>query len=250
MENKIDISAVKKDESKKKTCFIITPIGQEQSEIRRHIDGVIDEVINPVLLELGFDSPVVSHREYTTELIVKSIISKIVNSDLVIANLTTLNANVMYELALRHAIGKPVICIAENGTYLPFDTNDARTIFYSNDMKGAFELKEMLKKFVEKIDYTQEVFDNPITNAVTAIKIENMLFKDKPSESDKFSYLLDRLEKIENSITKSTKQSNTEEVYYKLWRSLFNDKLSSDYYTFDKNIKEIIKIELENDKDN
>ena len=32
-------------DTKKKRCFVITPIGDEKSEIRRHIDGIIDEAI-------------------------------------------------------------------------------------------------------------------------------------------------------------------------------------------------------------
>lgn len=195
-----------------RTCFIITPIGQENSDIRRHIDGVIDEVICPVLIELNYDIPIVSHREYSTGLIVKSIVRKIVDSDLVIANLTSLNANVMYELSLRHAIGKPVICIAEKGTKLPFDTNEVRTIFYSNDIQGAYELKGFIKKFIESIDYNNAVFENPITNSINAIKIENELLKGNNTiETDKFSYLLEKVENIENTL-RSSRKSIVEEM--------------------------------------
>lgn len=197
----------------KRTCFIITPIGQENSDIRRHIDGVIDEVICPVLLELNYEIPIVSHRDYTTGLIVKSVVNKVVNSDLVIANLTTLNANVMYELALRHAIGKPVVCIAEKGTKLPFDTNEVRTIFYSNDIQGAYELKGFIKKFIEVIDYNNTVFENPITNSINAINIENELFKGNNTiETDKFSYLLDKVENIENIVRSSRKSIDEEKM--------------------------------------
>ena len=38
-------------DTKKKRCFVITPIGDEKSEIRRHIDGIIDEAIVPALGE-------------------------------------------------------------------------------------------------------------------------------------------------------------------------------------------------------
>lgn len=200
MENKAESKNVEKDKFKKRTCFIITPIGQENSEIRRHIDGVIDEVISPILSELNYDNPVVSHRDYTTGLIVKSVVNKIVNSDLVIANLTTLNANVMYELAIRHAIGKPVVCIAEKGTKLPFDTSDERTIFYSNDIQGAYELKEVIKKYINSIDYSKAVFENPITNSMRAIKLETELFRGDTTETDKFTYLLEKVDNIENAL--------------------------------------------------
>ena len=41
----------------KKTCFIITPIGKENSDIRRKMDGIIDAAIDPVLEECGFEKP-------------------------------------------------------------------------------------------------------------------------------------------------------------------------------------------------
>lgn len=38
-------------EDKKKKCFIITPIGDDGTEIRRHIDGMIDAALRPILEE-------------------------------------------------------------------------------------------------------------------------------------------------------------------------------------------------------
>ena len=39
----------------KKKCFIITPIGNAGSEIRKKADGIIEAVIEPVLNDLDFD---------------------------------------------------------------------------------------------------------------------------------------------------------------------------------------------------
>lgn len=62
----------------------------------------------------------------------KLIIEKIVNCELVIANLTSVNPNVMYELGIRHSFEKRVITVTEHGTKLPFDIIDQRTLFYSD----------------------------------------------------------------------------------------------------------------------
>ena len=112
----------------KKTCFVVTPIGDENTAIRRHIDGIIDQAIIPAISK-EFDVKV-AHREYEVGSINDRVIQRVYDSDLVIANLTTLNPNVMFELAIRYSFGKPTIAIAEKGTKLPFDIIDENTIFY------------------------------------------------------------------------------------------------------------------------
>lgn len=123
-------------------CFIITPIGNSDSEIFRQISGVINSVIKPTLKKYGFLDIKAAHEISEPGSINTQIINRIVNDDLVIANLTENNPNVMYELCLRHVTAKPIIHICEIGTTLPFDIKDNRTIFYKNDMYGVFELSE------------------------------------------------------------------------------------------------------------
>lgn len=94
------------------------------------------------------------------------IVRRIISDDLVVANLTGNNPNVMYELAIRHMTAKPIVTICENGTILPFDIKDSRTIFYKDDMLGTQELKNAFESFVTDIDYSSCYKDNPIYNAV------------------------------------------------------------------------------------
>lgn len=139
-----------------KTCFIITPIGNSNSAIYRHINGVIRSVIRPCLEKAGFTKIKAAHEINELGSINTQVITSILDADLVVANLTGTNPNVMYELCLRHAIAKPVIHICEAGTDLPFDIKDSRTIFYRNDMLGVDELKEALETMLREIDYTKD----------------------------------------------------------------------------------------------
>lgn len=148
----------------KKICFVVTPIGDKDTPIRRHIEGIIDHAIIPAL-ESKYEVEV-AHRKYEIGSINDRIINSIFEADLVIANLTTLNPNVMFELAIRYSFGKPAIVIAEQGTKLPFDIIDENTIFYENDPTGVNELKELLIKFEKNIDFSESKFYGPVIKAI------------------------------------------------------------------------------------
>ena len=119
---------------KKKTCFVVTPIGGENTDTRRAAEGLIDSVIAPVLSELNMTAAV-AHRIEVSGSITRQVIEHLLDDDLVIANLSELNPNVMYEIGIRHCVRKPMIAMAAVGTTLPFDLADERTLFYR---KGIF----------------------------------------------------------------------------------------------------------------
>lgn len=133
-----------------KKCFIVTPIGEPNSEINQKAFGLINAVMRPAL-ELFSYQPIAASDISTPGSINKQIIIRLYEDDLVIANLTGLNPNVMYELAVRHAIRKPVIIMAEKGTKLPFDLIDQRCIFYEDSLYGVEKAKETLCNFLGEV---------------------------------------------------------------------------------------------------
>ena len=153
-----------------KICFVITPIGGDNTDIRREADGIIDEVLVPVLGDIFGFKVEVAHRTYSTGSITDRVIQSVVESELAICNLATLNPNVMYELALRHAVRKPVITIAPKGTILPFDINDDRVIFYENDIAGSYQLKKDLPLMV-KAAMEEDISNNPVYRALRSEKL-------------------------------------------------------------------------------
>ena len=219
-------------------CFIITPIGDETDPIRRHIEGIISASITPAIGDKY--EIVVAHKISEPGSITKQVISEIYDSKLVIANLTNRNPNVMYELALRHAIGKPAIMIAEKGTLLPSDIIMQRTIFYQNDAKGVLELRDELKKAESEINYEQK--GGPIYDVLGDISHDTtVLNKAQQNDSEirePLEYIMHRLNRIEDAITTSRRRYSENEYadqrfprmttvifnYEKLDRS-FNPKL-------------------------
>lgn len=109
------------------TCFYISPIGDEESEERRHADLFMGSLIEPALTE--FDLNVVRADQIgQAGMITSQIIDYIVQSKLVIADLSFHNPNVFYELALRHAVRKPIVQISRKMDRLPFDIGQIRTV--------------------------------------------------------------------------------------------------------------------------
>lgn len=180
----------------KKICFVVTPIGGKDAPIRRHIEGIIDHAIIPALE--GKYEVEVAHRKYDIGSINDRVINSIYDADLVVANLTTLNPNVMFELAIRYSFGKPAIVIAEQGTQLPFDIIDENTIFYDNDPTGAYDLKEQLIKFENNIDYNGKQY-GPVYKALGRAALYNEIESGKDVSSEKMlRYIVDKLNDFEN----------------------------------------------------
>ncbi len=188
-----------KNMDEKKTCFVVTPIGDESTDIRRHIDGIIDQAIIPAI---GDEFEIkVAHREYEIGSINNRVIQSVYNSDLVVANLTGLNPNVMFELAIRYSFGKPAIVIAEDGTKLPFDITDENTIFYINDPTGASVLRDRIKKFVEKINLDKFEY-GPVFAAIKNAAVINHIesgISDKDNKNA-FSFLVEKMSDLEAEI--------------------------------------------------
>ncbi|MHA3226086.1 hypothetical protein ACV7JQ_09110 [Globicatella sulfidifaciens] len=149
-------------------CFFITPIGSTKSNEREKMNALKDEILNPILSEFNLKLSVANTIDEAGS-ITDQIFQKIVNSRLVIVDLTGLNPNVMYELAVRHSFGLPCVMICDIDTKLPFDILADRTIFFSNTIQGSGELKKELRSKIESA--LNSKVDNPVIRAVNKATI-------------------------------------------------------------------------------
>ena len=113
-------------------------------------------IIKPVVAEAGLKA-VRSDEIYTTHTIVHDIWNSICKARLVIADVTSKNANVNYELGLCHAIGVPTILIADKIEDVPFDYRHRRCILYdSKKIEWENRLQKVLKKTIEAAMFEKE----------------------------------------------------------------------------------------------
>lgn len=109
------------------TCFVISPIGDDDSQERRHADLVLGSLIEPALEDLGLHA-VLADKISKPGLITGQALDHLTRAKIVIADLSFGNPNVYYELALRQALRKPLVQITRASDRLPFDVGQFRTV--------------------------------------------------------------------------------------------------------------------------
>jgi hypothetical protein len=134
------------ESAQKLTSFVIAPIGAKDSEIRKRSDKVLKHIFRKALAE-KFE---VTRGDEIDEpgMITSQVLRAVQECDLVVADLTGHNPNVLYELAVRHAVEKPVIHVIESKLWkIPFDIAGFRTIeFDLTDPDSIESAVEQLRK--------------------------------------------------------------------------------------------------------
>lgn len=158
-------------------CFVITPIGDDSSEERRHANMVLKNVIEPVVLELGLFALRADQID-RAGLITQQIFECLAKAKACIADLSFNNPNAFYELGVRHMCKLPTVQIIRKGDRIPFDVSQGRTI--KIDMTDVYsviesvesakkELKQHLKHVLSG-EYKGE--DNPINTYLPGVEVD------------------------------------------------------------------------------
>jgi hypothetical protein len=156
-------------------CFYITPIGDDNSEYRKHSDLFLETIIGPAIQQFGL-KVVRADQIDKPGTITNQIIEYIFKSKLVIADLSFHNPNVFYELALRHVCRLPTVQIIRKSDRIPFDVSQSRTI--TIDTTDIYTLvpkiethKAEIASQVRQALMNVEAIDNPLTNVFPKLKL-------------------------------------------------------------------------------
>jgi len=115
------------------------PFGRKPDAAGRMVDfdRVYQDLIAPAIEEADLE-PLRADEEMAGGIIHKPMYERLILCEYAVADLTTANANVFYELGLRHAVRQwsTVLIFAEGGSQLPFDVAPLRALPYKLSPAG------------------------------------------------------------------------------------------------------------------
>src|SRR5512135_2237858 len=120
-------------------CFVVMPFGKKPNIAGGVVDfdAIYQELIAPAIEQAGLQ-PLRADEEMTGGIIHKPMFERLILCEYAVADLTFANANVFYELGVRHAV-RPysTVLIFATGTRLPFDVELDQGLPYALGPTGA-----------------------------------------------------------------------------------------------------------------
>lgn len=190
-------------------CFVLMPFGKKRNAAGTEVnfDAVYVDLIAPAIESAGLE-PIRADHEAVGGLSHKPMYERLILCDYAIADLATANANVFYELGLRHAARpcRTVLMYSKDGNQLPFDVGPLRALPYELGADGApanaAEDKAALLQTL--LDVRQAAADA----SATSIPVFQLVEGSHPSEVDhaktdifrsQVKYALDKKKELERA---------------------------------------------------
>lgn len=137
-----------------KSVFVIMPF-TEKGKLERpkgFFDEVLKSLITPAANDAGFS--VQTARREDSDIIHHTIINQLLHADLVIADLTDHNPNVLFELGIRLAKDKPVVLIKSKDTGAIFDVDSLMRVYPYDQNLWISTIAADVKALTERISGT------------------------------------------------------------------------------------------------
>jgi hypothetical protein len=127
-------------DKKTNKCFVLMPFTEAWSD---RVWGKIKEILVNEDLVCERADNLFGHD------ILEDIWKAINESEYIIADITTRNPNVFYEIGIAHTLGKKVILLTQKVTDIPFDFKRYRHIIYEDNVDGFKILEIEIPKYLE-----------------------------------------------------------------------------------------------------
>lgn len=234
-------------------CFVIMPFGNKRvdAERARKFDSIYSQWIKPTVESIQIPSlpneRIECHRADKIARpgeIISHVIESLVESDIVIADLSERNPNVFYELGVRHAMNNNTILIADDLDDIPFDLRALRTVVYRYEPESMLALKSSIEKAISEIVQEPDRIDNPVRRFLYNRDVDKLAEQSSTSESDVIRSLLAEMSCLRKEFSDQTNEVrqvmklvtstkgeeisdwNKQEVDQKFFEGIWKDELS------------------------
>ncbi len=183
-------------------CFVLMPFGLKDGI---NFDAIYDEAIKPAIEAVGL-KPLREDEEQIGGIIHKTMFEKLMLCEYAIADLTLSNANVFYELGIRHT-ARPystVLIFNQEKNMLPFDVQMLRAIPYkSSDLSLLYQaIKTALETAIK-----EKATDSPLYQLIDDVKMEIEHLK-----ADIFRKVIDYSEVIKERLREARERKDCEQL--------------------------------------
>ena len=128
-------------------CFVLMEFSDPYTDI-------YESLIKPTVLGEGFRC-LKSDDIFATTSVIEDIWANINKASLVIAEISSNNPNVMYELGICHTVGKNVMMLTQSPDAIPFNFRHMRAYPYVNDIPGSDDLKKNIASVIQHVKAIQ-----------------------------------------------------------------------------------------------
>ncbi len=136
MSSKAHKTIAESPEEEPKTCFVMMPISDVEGYPVGHFGEVYTQLIEPAVTAAGYKCELATSTS-AAHMIQLEVVTKVATADLCICDMSTKNANVMFEYGIRQAFDKPTVLIKDNRTDRIFDLSGFRDIEYDHTLRIA-----------------------------------------------------------------------------------------------------------------
>src|SRR5215471_21440313 len=124
------------------SCFVMQPFLSPYGDY-------YEKIFKPAIEKAGLHAVRADAEIFGTGKIIDQIWRGINAAKVLVAEVSTRNPNVLYELGLAHALHKPVVLVSSNEGDVPFDLQHIRVIYY--DVSDPFWGAKLIEKVAENI---------------------------------------------------------------------------------------------------
>jgi tetratricopeptide (TPR) repeat protein len=187
-------------------CFVLMPFGKKPDAAGMQIDfdAVYREIIRPAIEDAEME-PIRADEEQTGGIIHKPMFERLLFCEYAVADLTTANANVFYELGIRHAMRPWSTVLLFSGTSrLPFDVAPLRALPYQLNADGTpVELDTARQALAQRlVEARNRAVDSPIFQLVEGLPVPDI----DHSKTDVFRERVQYSTEIKQKLASARKQ--------------------------------------------